>query len=71
MVKEEVGKGAILTAGLGCVSAGIALIREGQLEYGIALLLVGFGLVVAYIYLLERQVVKKLGRVKVGGERGS
>ena len=62
MVKEEVGKGAILTAGVGCVSGGVALIKEGQLEYGIALLLVGFGLVVAYIYLLERQMVKRLGK---------
>ena len=60
MVKEEVGKGAILTAGVGCISAGIALVNEGQLEYGIGLLLVGFGLVVAYIYLLEKQIVQKV-----------
>ena len=59
-MKEEVGKGAVLTAGVGCVSAGVAMVRDGELELGIALILVGFGLVVAYVILLEKQVVERV-----------
>ena len=58
-VKEQIGKGSILTAGIGCVSAGITLIKEGQIEYGIALIIIGFGLVFAYVYLMEKETVEK------------
>ena len=61
-MKEEVGKGAVLTAGVGCVSAGVAMVGDGELELGIALILVGFGLVVAYVILLEKQVVERVRR---------
>ena len=61
-MKEEVGKGAVLTAGVGCISAGVAMVRDGELELGIALILVGFGLVVAYVILLEKQVVERVRR---------
>lgn len=59
-MKEEIGKGSILTAGVGCVSAGIALAKEGQLEFGIGLVVAGLAFVVVFAYLLEKQVVKKV-----------
>jgi len=63
-MKEQVGKGAVLTAGIGCVTTGVALIKEGRLEFGIALVAIGFGLVLAYIYLMEKEVLKKVMRGK-------
>ena len=58
-MKEQAGKGAILTAGVGCVSSGITLIKEGQIEYGIALIIIGFALVFAYVYLMEKETIEK------------
>ena len=59
MVKEQVGKGAILSGGVACIGLGVALVKEGSIEYGIALILAGIVLAVIYVYLIERQAVKK------------
>jgi hypothetical protein len=62
---EKVTKASVLTAGVGCVTAGVGLAKEGSPLYGVALALIGFGLVMAYIHLLDREVermVRRLGR---------
>jgi len=58
-MKEQAGKGAILTAAIGCVSTGLSFLKNGQIEYGIALIIIGFGLTIAYVYLIEKQTVEK------------
>ena len=58
-MKEQAGKGAILMAAIGCVSKGLSFLENGQIEYGIALIIIGFGLAIAYVYLIEKQTVKK------------
>jgi len=59
-VKEEISKGTILTTGVGLVSAGAILIKEGQLEGGTVLILAGFGLIVTFIYLLDKEVTRQV-----------
>ena len=59
MVKEQVGKGAILTAAVGCISAGVALVKEGNIEFGVALVVAGLAVAAIYVYLMEKQAVKK------------
>lgn len=59
-LKEEIGKATILSTGIGMISAGAALIQAGQIESGVALAAVGFGLVAVYVYLMEREVVSKV-----------
>jgi len=58
IMRTAITKGAILAAGVSLVSAGAVLIQEGNLEGGCALILAGFGLIVVFIYLLDKEVTK-------------
>ena len=60
MIKTAISKGAILTAGIALVTAGAALIQEGNLEGGCVLILAGFGLIGLFIYLFDKDVTKNV-----------
>jgi hypothetical protein len=62
--KEKVTKASILTAGIGCVTTGLSIVKDGVYLYGVLLVLLGFGLVVSYIYLVDREVEKMLRGMK-------
>ena len=45
------------------VTTGITMVKEGSPLYGIALALIGFGLVIAYIYLMDSEVTRTVRRL--------
>ena len=62
MSREKVAKASILTVGIGCVTAGLDIVKDGVYLYGVLLASIGFGLVIAYIYLIDREVERMVRR---------
>ena len=65
-------KSALLTIAVSCITAGINLIKT-DLYGGLALLIIGFALVVVFAFLVESQVTSKveklvLERLKLEGK---
>ena len=58
-MKEQAGKGAILMAAIGCATKGLSFLENGQIEYGVVLMAIAFGLAVVYVYLIEKQAAEK------------
>jgi len=55
-------KSALLTIAVSCITAGISLIKT-DLYGGLALLIIGFALVVVFAFLVERQAVNKVKKL--------
>jgi len=61
--KEQVKKGALLTIGIALLSFGLSIGREGKIWEGIIICVIGFGLIIVFVYLLEKQTVEKVIKV--------
>jgi len=64
MPGEKVAKASILTVGVGCVTTGLDIVKEGAYMYGVLLAFIGFCLIAIYIYLADREVEKMVRRMR-------
>ena len=59
MEGETIGKGVLLTTGLGLITAGANLVTT-NIPAGVATMVAGFGCLTIFIYLFEKQLTKKI-----------
>jgi len=62
-MKAQISKGTLLTIGIGLLSFGLSIGREGKITEAIILCVIGFCLVIVFIYLSEKQTVEKVIKV--------
>jgi hypothetical protein len=59
-LKVEVSSAALLAIAVSLLTLGIDFLKSGQVEAGVSCVIVGFGLMVATIILLEKGIISKL-----------
>jgi uncharacterized membrane protein YjjP (DUF1212 family) len=59
-MKLEVSAGALLSLAVALISLGVNFLRSGDTASGAVCVLVGFGLICATIYLVERGIISRL-----------
>jgi len=57
---EKLSASVLLTIAVTLLTMGVTFIQQGNYETGVVCLLVGFGLIVATIYLLERGIISRV-----------
>jgi hypothetical protein len=65
MDKTEVSAASLLTIAVTLLSLGTGYLKDGNIEAGIPCIIVGFGLVIAVLLLVERGVIQKLKKGEV------
>ena len=60
MAGEKLSASVLLTIAVTLLTMGVTFIQQGNYETGVVCLLVGFGLIVATIYLLERGIISRV-----------
>jgi len=66
---KKVSASALLTVAVSLLTLGISFLKEGDVFTGVACIIVGFGLIVVTVYLLEKGLIEKLRGMKVERSR--
>jgi hypothetical protein len=59
-MKTEVSSAVLLSLAVSLLSLGVNYLRDGNIEAGIVCIIVGFGVLVVTVILLERGIISKL-----------
>jgi len=57
---KKVSTSALLTVAVSLLTLGIGFLKEGEAFTGVACIIVGFGLILVTVYLLEKGIIEKL-----------
>jgi len=57
---KKVSASALLTIAVSLLTLGIGFLKEGDTFTGVACVIVGFGLLLVTVYLLEKGIIDKL-----------